>query len=39
MVRDQLQVGRSSILSHLKNLGFIDESDQQRIEDEISIAA
>ena len=39
MVRDQLQVGRSSVLSHLKNLGFIDESDQQRIEDEISIAA
>ena len=32
--RDRLQVGRSSVLNHLKNLGFIDESDQQRIEDE-----
>ena len=39
IVRDQLQVGRSSVLSHLKNLGFIDETDQQRIEDEISFAA
>ena len=38
MVRDRLQVGRSSVLSHLKNLGFIDETDRQRIEDEMSLA-
>lgn len=38
MVRDRLRVGRSSVLSHLKNLGFIDETDRQRIEDEMSLA-
>ena len=38
MVRDRLQVGRSAVLSHLKNLGFIDETDRQRIEDEMSLA-
>ena len=38
MVRERLQVGRSSVVNHLKNLGFIDETDRQRIEDEMSLA-
>ena len=31
----RLRVGHSSLLSHLKNLGYIDESDEQRIEQDL----
>ena len=34
-----LRVGHSSMLSHLKNLGYIDESDEQRIADELHPSA
>ena len=34
-VAGQLQVGRSSVLNHLMNLGYIDESDKQLIEDDL----
>ena len=33
-VASRLRAGRSAVLNHLKNLGFIDEVDQQRIEDQ-----
>ena len=33
-VASRLRAGRSAVLNHMKNLGFIDESDQQRIEDQ-----
>ena len=33
-VASKLRAGRSAVLHHLKNLGFIDETDLQRIEEE-----
>ena len=36
-VASRLRAGRSAVLNHLKNLGFIDESDQQRIADQAFI--
>ena len=33
-VASKLRAGRSAVLSHLRNLGFIDEADQQRIEEQ-----
>ena len=33
-IASRLRAGRSAVLNHLKNLGFIDEVDQQRIEDQ-----
>ncbi len=35
-VADTLQAGRPAVLNHLKNLGFIDETDLQQIEDQVS---
>ena len=35
-VATRLRAGRSAVLNHLKNLGFIDETDQQRIEEQVS---
>ncbi len=32
---DRLRVSRSSLLSHLKNLGYIDESDERQIEGDL----
>ena len=35
-VASRLRAGRSAVLNHLKNLGFIDEAGQQRIEERVS---
>ncbi len=35
-ISSTLRAGRSAVLNHLKNLGFIDETDLQRIDDQIS---
>ena len=38
MVSERLQVGRSWVPGHLKNLGFLDETSRQGVEDEMSLA-
>ena len=38
-IADQLQVARSSMLNHLKNLGYIDEIDKQLIEEDLQFSA
>ena len=35
-VARRLRAGRSTVLNHLKNLGFIDETGRQRIEEQVS---
>ena len=35
-IASKLRVGRIAVLNHMKNLGFIDETDLQRIEDQVS---
>ena len=39
VIADTLQVARSSMLSHLENLGYLDETDRQLIEEELQFSA
>ena len=39
VIADTLQVARSSMLSHLENLGYLDETDRQLIEEDLQFSA